>query len=195
MKFLILGGTQMLGRAFVEDLKQKYQNITLANRNITNPFLFTDLKKIIIDRNNPESCLILKKEKYDITIDFSCYNVDQFKNVYSNLNTEKYIYISTMSVLNIDKKSKEYNYALNKFLIEEYIKNNLKKCLIIRPCAVYGDNDYTNRFYKENNIFFWKNTQEKAENGCVSVQKFVDFLNKNLPINFDLDNINIINII
>jgi len=195
MKFLILGGTQMLGRAFVEDLKQKYQNITLANRNITNPFLFCDLKKIIIDRNKIETCSRLGKEKYDLTIDFSCYNVEQFKNVYNNLKTDKYIYISTMSVLNIDQESKEYDYALNKLLVEEYIKKNLKKCLIIRPCAVYGEYDYTDRFYKKDNIFFWKDTLEKATAGCVSVETFVDFLNKNLPINSDLNDIKTLNVI
>lgn len=185
----------MLGRAFVENLKEKYQNITLANRNITNPFLFSDLKKIIIDRNKEKACLALKKEKYDLTIDFSCYNVEQFKNVYNNLNTQKYIYISTMSVLNIDLQSKEYDYAINKLLVEEYIKKNLKKCLIIRPCAIYGDNDYTDRFYKKDNIYFWKNTLEKATEGCISVEMFVSFLNKHLPINDEINNVKILNVI
>jgi len=185
----------MLGRAFVEDLKEKYQDITLANRNITNPFLFSDLKKIKIDRNKSETCLILKKYQYDLTIDFSCYNVEQFRNVYNNLNTKKYIYISTMSVLNISKESEEYTYAMNKFLVEEYIKKNLKKCLIIRPCAVYGENDYTDRFYKKDNAFFWKNTLERAGDGCVSIDTFVNFLNKHLPIDCNLDKINILNLI
>jgi len=195
MKFLILGGTQMLGRRFVEILKEEYKDITLANRNRTNSFLFSDLKKIKIDRNIPKTCLALKKESYDITIDFSCYNVDQFENTFKNLNTKKYIYISTMGVLNLNKKNEYYDYSKNKLAVEEYIRKNSIKGLIVRPCAVYGDNDYTNRFYKKDNIFFWKNTSEKVGEGCISVDFFATSLKKHLFSSYHEDNIQTINII
>jgi nucleoside-diphosphate-sugar epimerase len=194
MKFLILGGTQMLGRGFVEILKEEYKDITLANRNLTNPFLFPDLKKITIDRDIPQTCLALKKESYDVTIDFSCYNLDQFKNTFENLNTKKYIYISTMGVLNLNEKNEYYDYSKNKLAVEEYIISNSIKGLIIRPCAVYGDNDYTNRFYKKDNIFFWKNTSEKAGEGCISVDFFANCLKKHLLSSLYKNDIQTINI-
>ena len=56
-QILVLGGTQMLGRDFVETLclNNSPFTITLANRGITNPELFHDLKKIKIDRDEIKS--------------------------------------------------------------------------------------------------------------------------------------------
>lgn len=198
MKILIIGGTQMLGRAFVELIKEEYPDITLANRNRTNPYIFCDLKKIYIDRNIKKSCEVLNKYKYDLTIDFSCYTVDQFKNVFHNLNTDSFIYISTQSVVdkNIfsqpDLNNSLYTYAINKLNIENYIIKNLSKAIILRPCAIYGDNDYTNRFYKKDNVFFWKETGEEAKKGCISVELFCKQLKE--YINLKIEKVQIFNI-
>jgi len=185
MQILILGGTQMIGKNFVINLTNKYPNykVTLANRNLTNKNLFPNLKTIVIDRNNMENCQDLEKYIYDIVVDFSCYSVEQFENTYKYLNYNKYIYISTMSVYesNIIKNpnlDEEYhNYCINKYLIERYIiTNNIKNCLRVRPCAIYGDDDYTNRFYKLNGEFYWKHNNQKVGIGTMSVESFSELL-------------------
>jgi len=81
-KILILGGTQMVGRDFVELCLENDVQPTLANRGITNKNIFTNLKTIYIDRKNKDSCTILKQEDtYDIVIDFSCYYTNDLINI------------------------------------------------------------------------------------------------------------------
>jgi len=91
MKILIVGGTQMVGRDFVEYYleNKKDCDIYLANRNVTNPNLF-DCKQILIDRNSKEKCKSLSEHgEFDIVVDFSCYNLSQFTNVLSSLKYKK----------------------------------------------------------------------------------------------------------
>ena len=185
MNILILGGTQMIGKNFVINLTNKYPNykVILANRNFTNKNLFPNLETIIIDRNNMENCQDLEKYIYDIVVDFSCYSVEQFENTYKYLNYNKYIYISTMSVherniiINPNPENEYHNYCINKYLIEKHIiTNNIKNCLRVRPCAIYGDDDYTNRFYKLNDEFYWKHNNQKVGIGTMSVESFSEFL-------------------
>jgi len=162
-KILIIGGTQMIGRDFVELCIENNIYPTLANRGVTNTNLFLDLKKIFIDRNDKFKCFNLKNKYFDIVIDFSCYNVNQFLNIYDNIKYNKYIIISTLcvfsdSVLN-DESHWLHNYCKNKQLLETYIINTkINNICIVRPCVLYGKNDYTNRFYEKNNSIYWKNS-------------------------------------
>ena len=80
---LVLGGTQMLGRDFVETLSNSEEHkIILANRGITNPSLFNEIDHITIDRNDKSLCSGLSSQPYDYFIDFSCYNLNQFNNTF-----------------------------------------------------------------------------------------------------------------
>jgi 2'-hydroxyisoflavone reductase len=194
MKILILGGTQMLGRDLVERLRYNDNyDITLANRGVTNSSIFPELKRIKIDRNHKESCLNLSKNSYDFTIDFSCYTIDQFKNTSNLIDCSNYIYISTVSVfdaldysyVNSDTPHGRYlTYCIDKKNVETYILNTnfTHKTFIIRPCAVYGANDYTQRFEQRDNQYYWKNTNTKADEStnCVNVsvvtEKIVEIL-------------------
>jgi hypothetical protein len=84
-KILVLGGTQLLGRDFIENsLSKETFDITIANRGITNPDLFTNIPYIRYDRNIDNTCSQFKNLAYDYVIDFSCYTLTQF------LNTWKY---------------------------------------------------------------------------------------------------------
>ena len=92
-KILAIGGTQMIGRDFVEYCLQnlKEYEIYIANRNITNPNLF-NCKHIKIDRDGKESCeSLLDFESFDVVVDFSCYNSRQLYNVLSNLHYKKFL--------------------------------------------------------------------------------------------------------
>jgi nucleoside-diphosphate-sugar epimerase len=191
---LVLGGTQMLGRDFVGVLSNMSQyNITIANRGLTNPSLFPNIKHITIDRNDSANCESLVGEKYDYIVDFSCYNIDQFNNTFNYLSYDRYLLISTQSVLDTrvlnegNSLDTYYQYCLLKKQLEDFIINNenIKNITIARPCAVYGEHDYTNRFEKRGDDFFWKqsnNTRASKETGCIYIedltQKLVELLQK-----------------
>jgi nucleoside-diphosphate-sugar epimerase len=194
MKILILGGTQMLGRDLVERLQDDINyDITLANRGITNPTLFPKLKHIKLDRNDKESCLVLSNNIYDYVLDFSCYNLTQFQNTCNSIRGNNYIYISTLGVFDVsddnylsnDTPYRRYiNYCIDKKNIEKYISQTefSYNMFIVRPCIIYGENDYTQRFEQRNNTYYWKGTNTKAdeETNCVNVsvvtQKLVEIL-------------------
>jgi nucleoside-diphosphate-sugar epimerase len=186
-KILILGGTQLLGRDTIENLLNKnMNNIIYANRGLTNPNLFPDIKHIKYDRNKLEDCSTFS-DLYDYVIDFSCYTINQFINTISNIKHKKYIYISTMSVFDTktleqkDVTNNYYWYCLNKSKVEEYIKEHIhSNLLIIRPCAIYGEYDYTNRFYKKDNQYYFNNTSNLVNeaHGHMFVRDFTNkFLN------------------
>lgn len=160
---LVLGGTQMIGRDFLEFLSENKNDydITILNRGITNPTLFTDIKKICIDRNDNEQCSKLLNKNFDLIIDFSCYNPDQLANILQYVNYKYYIILSTLCVHDNIALSDEnhwlHSYCKNKKALEEYIrKEKLRNFNIIRPCVLYGKHDYTNRFYEKNKIIYWK---------------------------------------
>ena len=67
-----------------------------------------------------------------------------------------------------------YWYCINKKEIEDYIHKNIVNILVVRPVAIYGDNDYTNRFFKYNNTYYLKNTNTPVEDeqGYMFVKEF-----------------------
>lgn len=187
MRLLVLGGTQMVGRDFVETIQNTYPEYTLyiANRGITNSQLFPEIKRIFIDRNKEDSCQILSSYQFDTVIDFSCYTTDQYKNTIKYIQCNKYILISTQSVLDtniINKQNTQdpyYWYCVNKKKLEEYVLSNKKNnTIIVRPGAIYGDNDYTGRFEHRGGCFYWKNTdiEPTQQSGCIYIKDFTKYL-------------------
>jgi nucleoside-diphosphate-sugar epimerase len=161
MNILILGGSKFVGKNFVDyvSLNSDY-NLILANRGITKT------PDIIIDRDNEKDCFNIKNKEYDIVVDFSCYNLNQFKNTYQSLKFNKYIFISTSAVEGIPFQNvspdmyEMARYAYNKKECEDFIINNIKNYSIIRPCYIVGKDDYTNRFYKKDDKYYWNNGLE-----------------------------------
>jgi hypothetical protein len=167
---LVLGGTQMIGRDFLEFLSENKHNydITICNRGITNSTLFPDIKKIFIDRNNNKQCSKLLNKNFDLIIDFSCYNVKQLSNILQYVKYKHYIILSTLCVSDnnvlLDQTHWLHSYCKNKKDLEEYIfKEKLKNFNVIRPCVLYGKHDYTNRFYEKDNIIYWKHNNLPVE--------------------------------
>lgn len=183
---LVLGGTQMLGRDLIEStIPEKTYNIFLANRGLTNRHLFPDLIRIKIDRQDDSLCTELKNYIYDTVVDFSCYNIDQFNNTKKFIQCQKYILVSTMSVFekNLETKADSYrNYCIEKRKLETYIENNPPSypVIFVRPCAVYGDNDYTNRFESRSGRWYWKNTKVIADqhSGAIGVSSVTAIIKK-----------------
>lgn len=185
-KLLILGGTQMVGRDFIEFcLENKYDyEIYISNRGLTNPSLFNGLKHIKIDRDIDDGCSNLEKYNYDIVVDFSCYNTSQLCNALKHIDTTNYFLLSTLTVLDSlalsDSKNFLHKYATNKKLLEEYILSNNLPITIVRTGAMYGKNDYTNRYYESNNKFYTKldNKEIKESKYTINVRTFSGYLCK-----------------
>jgi len=161
MNILILGGSQFVGKNFVDyvSINSDY-NLILANRGITKT------PDISINRDNEKDCSNLKNKEYDVVVDFSCYDLNQFKNTYQYLKFNRYIFISTSAVeaipfQNVSPDMYEMvRYAHSKKECEDFIVNNIKNYSIIRPCYIVGKDDYTNRFYKKDNKYYWNNGLE-----------------------------------
>ncbi|ASZ17338.1 SDR family oxidoreductase [Bacillus paranthracis] len=97
MKFLILGGTRFLGRAFVEEALNRGHEVTLFNRG-TNKEIFPEVEQLIGDRNGDVSSL--ENRKWDVVIDTCGFSPHHIRNVGEVLkdNIEHYIFISSLSV-------------------------------------------------------------------------------------------------
>jgi hypothetical protein len=161
MNILILGGSKFVGKNFVDYISiDSDYNIFLANRGITKT------PDIVINRDNEKDCINLKNKEYDVVVDFSCYDLNQFKNTYQSLKFNKYIFISTSAVeaipfQNVSPDMYEMvRYAHNKKECEDFIVNNIKNYSIIRPCYIVGKDDYTNRFYRKDDKYYWNNGLE-----------------------------------
>lgn len=160
---LIFGGTQFIGRSLVEELiKNKIHEITLCNRGISNLDIFPSVNRIKCDRNTlDKECKNIFNEFYDFVFDFSGYQEPQLSNISKYLRCHKYIYISSIAVIRRQIDSEMQNYANNKISCEFFIKKTYPNYCIVRPTYVVGDYDYSNRFYKKNNEFYWLNTETK----------------------------------
>jgi hypothetical protein len=161
MNILILGGGKVVGKNIVDYASVNSDfNLILANRGITKT------PDIIIDRDNEKGCFDLKNKEYDVVVDFSCYNLNQFKNTYQSLKFNRYIFISTSAVEAIPFQNvgpdmyEMVRYAHNKKECEDFIINNIKDYSIVRPCYIVGKDDYTNRFYRKDNKYYWNNGLE-----------------------------------
>jgi hypothetical protein len=172
---LVLGGTQMLGRDFVEKYTTQYpsDNIYIANRGITNPTLFplnNHIFFIQINRDISETYKNIPNIFFDVVIDFSCYNIKQFMPILQeNIRYKKYLFISTTAAVDdkllLSPDHSFYNYAINKKQIEDFIlTKHLPNFTIVRPVIVYGENDYTGRSYIQNGIFYWTHNNEPIIN-------------------------------
>jgi nucleoside-diphosphate-sugar epimerase len=191
MRILVLGGTQMLGRDFVERYMGEH-SIVLANRGVTGAGLFTHLEHVRIDRNinaadkfwelcpappsiGPIGCRLLRSlDPVDAVVDFSAYTVQHLENTMPFLpGFSKYIFISTTCVNGLTGAANMADafesYCFNKRECENWLKMTGISHSILRPCVVAGENDYTGRFISRNGKCYWKQTGEEAGIGTVSV--------------------------
>ncbi|MCM3610556.1 NAD-dependent epimerase/dehydratase family protein [Planococcus sp. MERTA32b] len=162
MKILVVGGTSFVGRHIVEEAAAKGHDITLFNRGKSNPGLFSELIRITGDRR--EDADKLQQEKWDAVIDTSAYTPSDLIPVLSNVTTDHYTFISTISVYDdfskgpVDEgaslhKSAEGDtvtgetYGPLKVTCEKIVKEHFPdNALIIRPGIVAGAHDPTDRF-------------------------------------------------
>lgn len=181
MKILVIGGTIFVGKAIVEVAIEQGHEVVLFNRGKTNPERFSNLRTIVGDRDGGLD--VLGDEKWDAVIDTCGYtpgivqqSVDYFKD-----KTDRYLFISTISVYDLDgqagvdeagpllrlenESQDEVNaetYGGLKVLSENVLIENLPTAaLIVRPGLIVGPYDPTNRFT------YW--VQRIAEGGDILV--------------------------
>ncbi len=101
---LIVGGTNFVGRVFLEDLIERGEYaITMFNRGKTNPGVFGDVQHIKGDRRT-DDILQLEGTSWDYIVDFSSYDPDHLKRFLAVVGAScgRYIYISTCSVYDME---------------------------------------------------------------------------------------------
>lgn len=167
MNILVLGGTQFLGRHFVELALQDGHKITMFNRGRSNPTLFKEVTHIKGDRNT--DLHLLHGLKFDVVLDTCGYFPINVKETTLQLkdSCKQFIFISTCSVYDTDKLSENSNdenssivdlnvdtvkndmmtYGARKFLCEEEVRAQFNDhACIIRPGLIVGPHDPSYRF-------------------------------------------------
>ncbi len=171
-KILILGGTEFVGRLLVELLRRdQTKEVYLFNRGKTNPTLFPEVPRIIGDRES-EDIKKISAQEWDYVVDFSSYFPHSLQRTIDQLqaSVKKYIYISTISVYDLDQYqagtsiAEDYpkvvcspeealdksmrTYGKKKIACETVLeKNDWLNSIILRPSIIYGKYDPTDRFY------------------------------------------------
>jgi 2'-hydroxyisoflavone reductase len=169
MKVLILGGTQFLGRHFVEiGLNQGYR-LTLFNRGQTNNSLYADVEKLVGDRVKGDLSA-LKGRKWDVVIDTAGYfsNLPHLVRATAELlkdSVNTYVFISTISVYpefqangdetlplypinqELPQEMNAQAYGTLKAMAESVVQEVYgERGLIVRPGLIVGPYDNTGRF-------------------------------------------------
>lgn len=161
-----------MGRLLTERLiKDARYSVTLFNRGKTAPTLFPDVNLIKGDRETDDQ-LQLSRQDWDVVIDFSCYHSGSLERLIHSLKGKvgRYIFISTVSVFDLEKtgsqiieNSPKYvytdellqqtsvtgeNYGPKKVKCEEILQEaTWLDSILFRPSFVYGQYDFTERFY------------------------------------------------
>lgn len=174
MKILVIGGTQFVGRAVVEQLIANGDEVTLFHRGRTNPQLFAESHHILGDRN--EDLSGLGEGTWDATIDPSAYFPRQVRSLASALGGRggRYVHVSSVSAYDTlsspgatedaplatldDPTTEEVsggNYGGLKALCEVATHESFgpggdgwsgEQPSIVRPTYVAGPHDHTSRF-------------------------------------------------
>jgi 2'-hydroxyisoflavone reductase len=167
MNILVLGGTQFLGRHFVNAAVKREHQITLFNRGTTNPDLFKDIETVIGDRTG--DLTKIRERRFDCVFDTSGYFPTNVADVARFLEHQvnQYAFVSSCSVLDhsdqtilsFDENAKLVNldidindtswdtYGARKFLCEEEVRKAFPtNHFIVRPGLIVGPYDPTYRF-------------------------------------------------
>ena len=166
MRFLVLGGTNFVGRHLIERALSDGHEVVLFNRGRTNPGIFDGAEEVHGDRDGGLDGL--RGRIFDRVVDVSGYvprivrqSVELLRDV-----TDHYTFVSTVSVYadftktDLDEDSPvgtmadesgedvtDETYGPLKALCEDVVRSVYdKRCTIVRPGIVAGPFDHTDRF-------------------------------------------------
>jgi 2'-hydroxyisoflavone reductase len=165
VRILVLGGTQFVGRAFVEQAFAAGHELTLFHRGRTNPDLFSEVERLLGNRDGGLS--LLAGRSWDACVDTCGYiprivgqSAEQLRDA-----VDRYVFVSTIAVYasfderpvegaplaEIDDPATEVmtggNYGGLKALCEQVVERSFgDRATLIRPGFVAGEHDPTGRF-------------------------------------------------
>lgn len=164
---LILGGTQFVGRHFVEDALALGHQITLVHRGKTGGDLFPECRHIHMDRGEEAAWASFPDQTWDAVVDFSAYvpRVQRYSSEALKGKAKRYLFISTISVYDpagqatLDEDSPLLDPPAADFEVVMEAYGGLKVACervvietwgeastIVRPGMIIGPYDHTNRF-------------------------------------------------
>ena len=164
MNILVLGGTQFVGRAIVDQLLANHHEVALFHRGRTNPELFPECRHILGDR--VADIEKAKETHWDAVIDVSGYLPSQLV-ASASLKTDFYTFISTISIYDtegiegpFDEQTRQFaegemdatevtgaNYGPLKVTCERIVREAFpNNHAMIRPGIIIGPHDHTGRF-------------------------------------------------
>lgn len=96
VNILVLGGTQFVGRAFVDVALAAGHEVALVHRGQTGADLFPQCEHILLDRN--EGYGPLTGRRFDGVVDVSAYVPRTAGQAAREIETDRYLFVSTISV-------------------------------------------------------------------------------------------------
>ena len=157
MKVLLIGGTGILSTDIVKQSLKKGYEVYILNRGNRNNDIDSRVKVIIGDIRNVEQIREkIKREHFDVVIDFLSFNKEQLRNTLSLFENkcDQFIFISSATVYRKTEKgeritekteliNEDWEYAQGKIECEEFLKENYKgkgQCYtIVRPYVTYSE--------------------------------------------------------
>ena len=172
MKVLVLGGTRFFGIHMVNELLKNGHDVTIATRGKAEDPFGDSVKRIVVERTDPESMKnALKDKHFDVVIDKLAYASNDVKYAMESLDCDRYIQMSTTAVYDpktlntveddFDGKNRQFTWCNRGDFPYDEIKRQAeealwqvysdKKWLAVRYPVVMGKDDYTGRlkFYVE----------------------------------------------
>ena len=169
MTILVLGGTLYMGRHLVNELISAGHDITIATRGKTSDSFEDKVKRLVIDRHNPDILrAAFKNKSYDLTIDNIAYSSNDVRFLLDSLQTKKYIMTSTVSVYsnNLHENMHESEMDAERFPVKwcdeddfpyDEAKRQAEAALFqayseqpsaaVRFPYIFGKDDYTKRLF------------------------------------------------
>jgi len=157
LSILVLGGTGFIGPNVVRYAIERGHTVTLFNRGRTNTHLFPEVEKLIGDRNGQLDSL--KKRQWDVVLDNTGYKPRLVRDSAQLLKgfVGRYLFTSTRQVFadfrapdkkeDAPKENVGQSYGALKVLCEQEVNDVYGKlATIVRPTAVAGPNDRSDRF-------------------------------------------------
>lgn len=168
MQVLVIGGTEFVGRHLVLAARAAGLDLTLFNRQSTNPGLFSDLERVKGDRTDPDALAALGSRRWDAVVDTCGYLPGDVRASAHALAdaTDRYLFVSTVSVYaeeelepGADESAALHppeteatevtgaTYGPLKVACEQVAQEVFgDRCTVVRPGVVCGPHDPTDRF-------------------------------------------------